>query len=644
MKNLLAILTFFYFLFYVSTLSAQQPQLTTDNKKALKRFEAAEVAYRQKAFSEAIISLKKALKSDNEFTEAWLLLGDAYAELSRKEEAVRAYEKAVAVDSAFFPGLYYFLGQLQYELGDYGQAVQSFRKLLNFPDITPGRRQRGQAGLEKACFALHAVQHPAGIQPENMGDSVNTTADEYINFVNETADRLVLTRKMNRKTEGAAARLFTETFFHAELINGEWALPSPLVLPWQQGLDVGGMSLSVDGRKMYFTGCYWPGGYGSCDLYVSSRQGQQWLEPSGLGAAINSPWWDSQPVISSDGKQLFFSSKRKGGKGGSDIWMSIKLPNGKWSPPLNLGDSINTSGDEMAPFLHADGQTLFFSSTGRPGLGGADLFVSRKNMAGQWSQAQNPGYPLNTKDNEINIFVSLDGDQAWISSDRDGGNGGFDIFNFQTNDEIRPEKVLFVKGVVMDLESGKLLGAKVVLTNLLNNRVEDSTNADPVSGEFLMVLHPGMDYAFNITKKNYLFYSKNLNLSTDGAGEHLQQTFRLTPLRKGAQITLENVFFDFNSARLKPASFAELNKLLEMLTQNKDLRLLIAGHTDSIGDATYNQKLSADRAFVVYNFLVSRGIEADRLEYKGFGATRPVASNTSEEGRKKNRRTEVRVL
>jgi outer membrane protein OmpA-like peptidoglycan-associated protein len=324
--------------------------------------------------------------------------------------------------------------------------------------------------------------------------------------------------------------------------------------------------------------------------------------------------------------------------------MSVKLPAGKWSRPVNLGDSINTSGDEMAPFLHADGKTLFFSSTGGPGLGGYDLFVSRKDPTGQWSKARNLGYPINTNANEINIFVSLDGSHAWISSDREGGKGGFDIYGFPTPEQIRPEKVLFVKGVVMDAESGKLLEAKIELTNLLNNQNEDSTKSDPLTGTFLMVLHPGTDYAFNIVKKGYLFFSKNLNLKESGSLEPIHQTFRLTPIKAGEQITLNNIFFDFNSAVLKAASLTELNKLLEMLRENTGLRIRISGHTDNVGDAAYNKKLSTDRALAVRDFLISNGIDAGRIEYEGFGDTKPVASNASEAGRKKNRRTEVTVL
>jgi outer membrane protein OmpA-like peptidoglycan-associated protein len=202
---------------------------------------------------------------------------------------------------------------------------------------------------------------------------------------------------------------------------------------------------------------------------------------------------------------------------------------------------------------------------------------------------------------------------------------------------------MFVKGVVMDAMTGKLLEAKVVLTNLMNNRIEDSCTSDPLTGEFLMVLHPGTEYAFNISKKGYLFYSKNINLK-DSVAKHVQQSFKLSPYKRGEQIVLNNIFFDFNSARLKAASQTELSNLLNMLKENKTLRLLISGHTDNVGKDSYNEKLSTERAFAVYSFLIQNGIDKSRLEYKGFGRSKPIASNASDEGRRINRRTEITVL
>lgn len=631
-------------LFSTDSLSGQDYKFTSQNRKALKHYRSAEQAYVYEDYASTAAWLNKALKKDSDFIEAWLLMGDTYSELNEKDEAILAYRKAIELDPDFFPQVYFFLGTLCFEQANYAESIDYFEELLAYQEITSDRRRLGKRGLKRSQFAYESVLHPSAEEPQSMGDSINTGADEYINFVDETSNWLVFTRKVSAETAIADGQAFAEGFYETTFNHGSWKMAMNLPLYWQENLDLGGMSLSVDGRKMYFSGCQWPNGFGSCDLYISYRKGKKWEAPTGLGSNVNSQWWDSQPVISSDGKELLFSSKRNAGKGGADIWKSRKLPNGKWSPPINLGDSINTGGDEMAPFLHADGKTLYFSSTGGLGLGGFDVFVSRKDSLGRWLKAKNLGYPINTKHHEINLFVSLDGSKTWVSSDRTGGKGGFDIYRVPTTRMALPEKVLFVKGVVLDEKSKRPLEAEVQLTNLLKNWIEDSTSSDPITGEFLLVLHPGIDYAFNITKIGYLFYSKNMNLSTDSIADHIEQVFELTPIHKGKQITLDNIFFDFNSANLKPASRGELNKLLDLLKYNTELRLLIAGHTDSIGSDLYNQKLSTDRAAAVYHFLIENGVVAERLEYKGFGANKPVSSNEEEEGRRKNRRTEIVVL
>jgi outer membrane protein OmpA-like peptidoglycan-associated protein len=324
--------------------------------------------------------------------------------------------------------------------------------------------------------------------------------------------------------------------------------------------------------------------------------------------------------------------------------MSVKLETGKWSPPVNLGDSINTGGNEMAPFLHADGKTLYYSSDGHDGLGGSDLFISRKDETGQWSKAQNLGSPVNTKYNEINMFVSLDGQMAYLSSDKPGGEGGFDIYEFETNETLRPSLVYFVKGIVKDKETEKPLESEVTLADLSRSLVVDKSISDKQTGEFLMVLQHDIEYAFNISKTNYLFYSDYFNFNDSVNKSSVEKVFYLEPVKSGKSVVLENVFFDFNKSELKPKSFSELNKLLKLLDENPDIKILISGHTDDVGSVDYNMELSEERAKVVFQYLVEKGIASDRLTYKGFGASKPVSDNTSEDGRSRNRRTEIKVL
>jgi len=622
----------------------QENNFTSKNKKAIKYYRDATVNYQLRELKTAETDLLKTLKLDPQFVEAWLLLGDVYTELMKIDPAINAYEKAIAIDPGFYPPVFYFLGNLYYTNGMYAEAVQKYEGFLSFNNSDDKQRTIAGIGLKKSVFALNEVQHPKISKPDNLGKKINTSSDEYINFVNEDLNKLVFTRKILVKNGDNGNQYFRESIFSSNKINGDWEKVKEISPTWQQGLDMGGMNISVDGRKMYFTGCNWPSSYGSCDIFVSYKNGDNWEPPFNLGEEVNSQWWDSQPAISSDGKKIYFASKRAGGKGGSDIWMTIRLANGKWSRPLNMGDSINSSGDEMAPFIHADGKTLYFSSNGRQGLGGFDLFFSKQNEAGIWNRAKNLGYPINTNAEEINLFLSIDGQTAWISSDREGGEGGFDIYSFSTYSDMMPQAVFYIKGTVSDSTNGKKLAAKVEVTNLLTGLLADSVSSDVVNGEFLVVLHPGTDYAFNISRPGYLFYSENFNLKDSINDDFVSREFKLSPIQTGNSLVLNNIFFDFNSSVLKPSSFGELDKLTEMLKANENVNILIEGHTDNIGSEDYNKQLSAERAKSVYDYLVSKRIAPSRMKYEGSGSEKPVDTNETEQGRAKNRRTEIVIL
>lgn len=644
MKKAFQILLISIFLSFVVLANAQPYEFSTKNKKALKSYKAAEQAYRLFDYSEALQNLNHAVKKDKYFIEAWLLMGDVYTELNHRTDAISAFQKAVQIDSTFFPRAYFFVGNLAFEIGDYSLSEDNFKIYLRFEDEQELTKLLGEKGLERAQYANYLISHPAGNQPVNMGKLINTSSDEYVNFVNESHEKLVLTRKSEIGTDARNQVLFEERFFESRIENKEWSEPALIKLAWQEGLNLGGMNLSVDGRKMYFTGCNWPEGFGSCDLFVSYKLGNYWESPSNLGTRVNSQWWDSQPVVSSDGNRIYFSSKRSGGKGGSDIWMSIRLENRSWSPPVNLGDSINTTANEMSPFLHADGSTLYFSSDGHFGLGGADLFISRKDELGRWSKAKNLGYPINSKYNDINLFMSIDGSIAFISSDRKEGQGGFDLYQTVPEEFIKPQEVYFVKGIVVDKSTLKPVGARVEITDLLDGIMVNETNSDPKTGEFLMVLNPSKEYAFNISKPNYLFYSEYFTASGAGSLSSVDKFFKIDPITTGKQLVLENVFFDFDQSRLKQKSFNELERLHQLLVENEAIKIEIGGHTDNVGDELYNQHLSEDRARIVYEYLINKGISAERISYKGFGDSLPISDNNNEEGRSKNRRTEITIF
>jgi outer membrane protein OmpA-like peptidoglycan-associated protein len=338
-------------------------------------------------------------------------------------------------------------------------------------------------------------------------------------------------------------------------------------------------------------------------------------------------------------------STRPGGLGGYDIWKTTLGLNGSWSNPVNLGPGINTPYDEISPFIHHDSNTLYFASNGWPGLGNKDLFMSKMDGSGIFSKPANLGYPINTPQEESGLTVSSDGRTAFFASSIKGGFGGMDIYSFEMPKTARPNLVTYVKGKVFDAKTKEPLDANIKITALKSNEIAFEDVSDFDTGEFLAVMQSGKSFGLSVDKKGYLFHSENFSLEKAGAANQPYQL--LVPLKKieaGGMVILKNIFFETNKFNLLAESKAELQELINFLTQNPTLTIEIGGHTDNVGDEKLNQMLSENRAKSVYNYLIENKIAASRLTYKGFGKTSPVAVNTTDEGRQQNRRTEFKIV
>ncbi|MBX7128220.1 MAG: OmpA family protein [Flavobacteriales bacterium] len=327
-----------------------------------------------------------------------------------------------------------------------------------------------------------------------------------------------------------------------------------------------------------------------------------------------------------------------------DIMRSVLGEDGNFSDPVALGPTINTPFQEESVQIHPDGRTLYFSSDGHPGMGGLDIFVSRMDREGNWGKAENLGYPVNTGGDENSVLVGADGELAFFASDRPGGYGDLDLYSFELPEAARAVPVSYVTGRVSDIVTGRSVEADVQMYDLATGDLATAAYSDPKSGEFLVCLPEGRDYALNATAEGYLFFSANYNIAKSTVDKPFKLDVKLSPLTAGSTITLRNIFFNTASAELLPASNLELDKLLRLMKANPTLRIEVGGHTDNVGADADNQKLSEERAVAVSKFLTGYGIEADRVVSAGFGETRPVASNDTEEGRALNRRTEIKVL
>lgn len=621
------------------SLFAQQPVKT----RADKQFDKAAQLYNRRDYSSAMHLLDDLTIDEPSYVKGWLLKADVYYDLQEYPDAVACYKKAVEIDSVIFPPAYYIMANLYFDMEKYDDAKANYLRYLAFKPKIQAELKRTAENLLLCDFRLQMMKNPVPFNPVNIGPNVNSPGYEYINAVSLDEGQLYFTRK------GADANS-DESFYRsvsARSSTGQlnWSPAIEIGAPINTPGNEGALCVSPDGQTIIITCCSRRDSYGTCDLYSSHKIGNNWSEPENLGENINTSAWESQPCLAADGRTLYFVSTRRGSHGGSDIWKSIQSEDGNWSLPVNLGDSINTSGDEMAPFIHPDGHTLYFSSTGHPGMGGADLFVSRMDANGVWLKPKNLGYPVNTKLDEINLIINANGTEAFISAERAKGYGKTDIYRFELPAQARPASISYVHGKVYDKNTLAPLSAAFELIDMQSNKTIVSSSSDLVTGEFLMSLPVDKDYALNVSCNGYLFYSMNFNVSKEHDSVNpVKLDIPMQPVAVGEKVVLRNIFFDTDKYELLPDSKSELEKLISFLLKNTGLHIEIGGHTDNEGSDTHNMTLSLNRAKAVYDYLIANGISADKLSYKGYGETMPINSNDTPEGRANNRRTEFKVI
>ncbi len=639
-------LTFIVLLFFTGHSFAQSNNtpLTSTSKKAVRSYYEAMDFFEKKLYDKVVDKLQNAIESDTNFIEAYLMLGDVESYRKNIDKSIYCYKKAISIDPDFFPNAGYILGNMFLPEGKYEEALEGFEIAHRQKKLNVEKQKLISNKINSCKFAINAIANPVPFEPQSLGDSINSPYDDYVNAITADNQFLYITVKAP-KGNVDGREILEEDFYYSYSQNSIWKKVVPLGPPVNTSGNEGALCISPDGMDMYFAGCNREDGMGSCDIYHAKRNGRNWTIPGNTGKSLNSVKWDTQPSVSSDGKTLYFTSNRPGGKGSSDIWSSVFQSDGTWSVPQNLGDSINTTELEMNPFIHPDGKTLYFASQGHIGMGGFDLFVSRKKADGTWSTPLNLGYPINTFSDEINFIVNAKGDKAYFSSDKLGGSGKIDIYYFDLYKEIRPELVRYMKGKVYNAETHKPLEAEFELIDLTTGKIVVNSHSEPVLGEFLVTLPPDQEYALHVNRKGYLFYSENISMKSGHFSDKpFLKDIPLQPIKSGEIVVLNNVFFETDRFELKPESFIELDRLVYLLKNNPNIRIELSGHTDNIGSEKHNLDLSQSRAKVVYDYLISKSISAGRLQYKGYGESKPVSSNESEEGRRVNRRTEFVVL
>ena len=650
--------------FLLNSLSSQSALYSSYNKKAIKLYEKAIECYQDISPFSGRGNLKgaeeyllKSLAKDSTFSEAYILLSQVKVKMGDINSAIFYKEKMMTVNPIIPLVEYFYLAGMHMAIGCYEKCLKNAVRYKNSPLADQRYIGRIDKMIENCEFAIEAIKNPVDFNPINLGSSINSELPEYFPSITADDSTFLFTRRVNDLSAPGGRQ--EEIFVSKKTPNNHWSNSSLVSNAINSKYNEGAPTFSPDGQYIIFVGCetgakgdYEYGddrkGYGSCDLFYSQNNGTNWSKPVNLGSKINSKHWETQPSFSSDGKTLYFIrgmtyDRQRRNPDNQDIYVTTITEDGQWSKPEKLPPNINSPHREESVQIHPDGKTLYFSSNGHPGMGGMDLYMSRKLDDNTWSDPINLGYPLNTYKNDISILISPKGDKGYFSSDREGGYGDLDLYSFNVDKKFKPLPITFIKGKIIDAESKLPLFAFFQLTDLKKGNIISQMQSKLENGEFLITVPKNIDFALHAEKEGYMFYSRNIyrdNLSLSKDGFLIIQLEKVKP----GTFILENIFFEKSKSSLKKSSLVELNKVLKLMQINPDLKIQISGHTDSDGDDDFNLELSINRAKSVVNWLIENNIDQNRLSFKGYGETRPIEENNSIANKAKNRRTELTII
>ncbi len=600
----------------------------SQDEKLIKK---ADKLFEEKNFFQALGQYEQALEQKKTDPYINFRIAQCYLLTSPKTKALKYAADAVANSEAPTSEMYFILGQSYHLNHNFDKAIENYKK------SDPGNKnKRAISKLINECeYGKGYVKNPADYKISNAGPIVNTQFQEYLPYITPDLSELYFTSRRTGSTGGKKEYdgLYFEDIYVSQNKGGAWDTPQNIGAPINSDLHDACIGISPSGETMFI---YKSSNGG--DIYISEKKGNQWTKPEPL--SINTPFFETSACLSPDERTLYFV-RAENFKANRDIYYCSRTLGGKWSVPKKL-EGINTPYDEDAPFIHPDGKTLYFSSKGHSTMGGFDIFKSEKTASGGWSTPINLGYPLNTAGEDVYFVLSANGKIGYYSSDKEGGQGRQDLYSVRMPVSEEPELAL-LKGTVKD-ETGKPLDADITITDNSSREVVAKFSSNSANGKYMVALPSGKNYGITIEKKGKLFYSENVFLSEKDGYKELKNDVQLQSAKSGATVVLKNIFFDSGKSDLRPESTIELQKLVKLLLENPSIKIEISGHTDNTGNADANLALSKSRAQKVSEYLSSSGIPNNRLIYKGYGSTKSIADNTTEEGRQKNRRTEFKIL
>ena len=621
------------------------------------------MSYSKGGYANAIPIFLKLYKKDTTNLNLAFKLGVCYQSSRRfKAECIYYFSKAASSVTANYKGGSYkersapiiaikYLGDAYHLDYQFDKAIQTYEKYIS---VMEQSKKTDKVVLAEAMHEIEMcktgkriILEPVNMKIETLGNNLNSTYSDYSPVLSADQKTIFFTSRRVETTgdlkdeEGN----YMEDIYMSTKINSVWSPAKSIGAPINTERHEATVGISPDGQTILI----YKDDDGDGNIYSTTLEGNTWTNPVKLNENINSKYWEPSAFISADGNTLYFTSNKPDGFGGRDLYTSKRTPKGDWGKSENMGPSINTMYDEDAPFIHPDGVSLSFSSNGHNTMGGFDIFTSLRSSDGKWSEPVNVGYPINTTDDDIYYVVSPDNRIAYFSSFREGGMGEKDNYTATFIDR-KETPLTLMKGNVIE-ESGK--PAKDIEITVTDNETEEVLGvykANSLTGQFMFILTPGKNYNITYQSPGHLFYSENMEIAKESNYYEIFRPVLLDPIVVGSKITLNNIFFDFDKATLRSTSNVELKNLVLLLKANPKMEVEIAGHTDSKGSETYNQKLSEERAQAVVDRLTANGVDQEQMKAKGYGKTMPFTQNKNKdgsddpEGRQLNRRVELKIV
>jgi len=649
----LLVLISFYFKVYCQD---EEDPCRVKNKHAEKVFNKGVNKMKAGDYLAAAKLFKETIDIEPEFVDAYYAMGKIYLRKNSMNLASvkRYFRKVAELCPTYDIYIYYYLGDIYLEDEKYDSACYYMSEFIKDTDKIKKTEDYNHADsiVVYTKTLKHLKSKAVPFNPVYV-KGISTPLDEYLPLISPDNEMALFVRKVKlekSKNVFYVQDKFREKFMYSERdANGDFDAGKEMPYPFNTTENQGAASITIDNKILYFVYCDYikSTGYYNCDICKSERKNDSWSEIKNLGTKVNvENTWESQPSISSDGKTLYFISDRSGGYGGYDIYKTEKDTSGEWTVPENLGPNINSQGNEKTPYIHTDNQTLYFSSAGWSGLGGYDIFFVKKGPDGKFGKPKNIGYPINTEADDVGFIVSTDGHYGYFASNKYSGTGGWDIYNFDLYPEARPDTVLFIKGNVKDEQNNEPVTAKVELKNIETKKVIEIP-VDSTTGEYVLATLFRNDYILTVKKKDYAYTSKYISKEDSVFSKEstkVKVDFEIKPIQVGQAYRLNDIYFAYGKYDLTEDSKRIIDGFIDFLNDHPSMKVAIYGHTDNTSDADFNMKLSENRAKEVYDYLIMKGVDVSRLSYKGFGLTKPIASNNTEQGRAKNRRTEFVII